>query len=168
MFCYTSIGMSRLMVAFCHRRASCACARQGIVMCVIMCVNSGLAWVMAIVHLRFFNKTPLRHMAPKWLKAGFRPTFQRSLAKMNGPQGARIWTLLTFLCGQFWRIRFAELVMIRWIFWSWSCYENWPWSLKKYCVPPVMLSRVEWSLSLKMKLAIFDKCFCLLLYCHWL
>ena len=78
----------------------------------------------SIVHLGLFNKTPLGHMVPKSLKSGFRPTFQHSLAKMNGPQGARIWTLLTFLCGQFWRVRFAELLMIRWIIWSWSCNEN--------------------------------------------
>ena len=62
-----------------------------------------------MVYLGLFNKTPLRHMAAKWLKAGFRLTFQRSLAKMNGPQLARIWTHLTCLCGQFWRVRFTEL-----------------------------------------------------------
>ena len=104
-----------------------------------------------IVHIGLFNKTLVHHMAPKWIQAGFRPTFQHWLAKMNGPQGAQIWTLSIFLCGQFWRVRFAELLMIHWINWSWSCYKNGHWSLKKYCVPPVKLTRVDWSLSLKIK-----------------
>ena len=55
-----------------------------------------------MVHLGVFDKTPLCYMAPKWLKGGFRLILHRSFAKMNLPQGARIWTLLTFLCGQFW------------------------------------------------------------------
>ena len=98
----------------------------------------------------------------KMTQAGFRPTVQHLLAKMNGTQGARIWTVLTFMCGQFWRVRFAELLKIRRIIWSWSWYENGPWFTKKYCVPPVMLSRVDWSPPLKIKDAKFNKCFWLL------
>ena len=115
-----------------------------------------------MVHLGLFNKTPLHHMAPKRLKAGFRPTFQRSLAKTNGPHVSQIWTLLTFMCGQFWRVRFAGLIMIRWIIWSWSCYENGPWEcLREWASCKAFQG--NWSLSLKIKQAILNKCFWLLL-----
>ena len=46
------------------------------------------------MHLALFNKTPLRHVAPKLLKAGFRPTFQHSLAKMNGPLDFSVGSIL--------------------------------------------------------------------------
>ena len=63
-----------------------------------------------MVHLGLFNNSD---SAPSHGSKMTRRWIQRSLAKMNGSQAARIWTLLTFLCGQFLRVRFAELFMIR-------------------------------------------------------